>query len=476
VSDGDARIHGRDLATAMLFGALAFGLYLALGQNVLYGDGTEFMVLLQNGAAGHKNHLAYIPLLRLAAWLGEPFGLAPFQAARLCSQAGAALGVALLHLTSCRLGLARVAAAWLTALIAGAPSVVFFATVVEVHAPYFAGVGLAWLAAAHAARAPSLASGACLGAATGLAYLGHASGFVLPGPLLLVVAHLGGLRWRTLARIGLGCAALHALVCFGVPWLLRDAGQVASPVGAARFLGWWQIDVVRDPTLALRVLWDEWLLAYLPMSLLWLRAFARARASAWVALAALAPYLALSIALLAVYREFGAYQHAVVWLFAWLTVRCWPRPLLALALLVGIGVGIGKVRSNDAPDRVASYVAGLAEVTGSAPPLLLVGSEADFEACFIGRPGTRFVALATPEFGDRVRAPAARAALTARIRAHAESGGRVFLTAGAVGAFGAPAAMSPELAYADLRAHLESTYRLQPALAAGFRAFELLAK
>lgn len=466
-------ITRRDLGTAAAIATLSFVVYLALGQGVLYGDGAEFMVLLHSGSPGHKNHLAYIPLLRLAAQLGAPLGISAFVAARLCSQLGAALGVALLHLASCRLGLPRAQATWLTVLIASSPSLLFFASVVEVHAPYFACLGAAWLVTAHAARTPTAASGALLGASTALAYFGHASGLVLPGPLLLATWHLSGRPLRTLWPLATACAAVHLLLCLGVPWLLQNHGQTASPAGAARFMVWWGLEIVRQPTLALLVIWDEWLLAYLPVSLLWLRAFGCARASAWVALLALCPYLALSLALLAVYREFGAYQHAVLWLFAWLTVRYWGRPVLALAAVLALAVGIWRVVGNDDPQRVHRYLAGLDASAQGATPLLIVAAEPDYEACFIGRPGLAFVDLAAPDLADPTHAAASQTAMVQRLQKHIANGGRVFLTAGAIGSLGAATAAAPQLAYAQLRARIESEFQLVPALNGTFQAMEL---
>ncbi|MEZ5963150.1 MAG: hypothetical protein R3F56_04810 [Planctomycetota bacterium] len=468
-----APFAARDVALALAFTAASLSLYVAFGQGVLYGDAAEFMVLLHDGAVGHKNHLAYLPLLRLCAALGGPFGLSPFECARACSQAGAALGVGLHYLASRRFGLRCAEASWVTGLVATTPSLVFFATVVEVHAPYFAFLGLAWLAAAHLARQPSTRSGALLGAACGLAYFGHASGLVLPGPLLLV-ALLGGAPRAPRLRAVLACLAVHGCAVTLVPWLLSHGGHAASPAGAARFMLWWKMDVWRKPETIPLVLWNEWLLAYMPVSLLWLRAFATLRAAAWAALAVLLPYLALSALLLAVYREFGAYQHAVLWLFAWLTVRTWHVPVRVGALAVALAVGIWKVEANDDRARVDSYARGLATVADTAPPLLLVADFDDFEHVFIARPDAAFENLASPRYADGAGSDATLARLDQLIADHRARGGRVFLTAGAIGFVTSSAQADPGSGFAALLGHLTTHYRRQFAGAETFRSYELV--
>jgi len=472
-SAAPTRITTSDLVTAAVFTAGSLALYLALGQGVLYGDGAEFMLLLHDHAAGHKNHLTYLPLLRAAAVVGAPFGCSAFASARACSQVGAALGVGLCHLAARRFGLGRSGAAWLTALIATTPSLVFFATVVEVHAPYFACLGLAWFATANLVRRPTAAAGAGLGLACGLAYLAHASGLVLPGPLLLVAAAATVPRGRLL-RPAAACLLAHVAVVILVPWALSYAGHHASPLGAARFLMWWKVELLEKPITILLVLWDEWLLAYLPISVLWLRSFWRMHAAAVVALAALVPYLGLSLALLSGYREFGAYQHAVLFLFAWLTLRTWGAGVRGAALVVALAVGIAKVVANDDRARVAAYDRGLCAVAGPAPPLLLVGDFADFEQVFVARPGLAFENLAAPGYAEATAAPDAHARLDARVAGHRAAGGRVFLTRGAVGFVTTMAARAPEGGFAALLDHLTHRYRRQLVAADGFAAYELV--
>ena len=244
-------------------------------------------------------------------------------------------------------------------------------------------------------------------------------------------------------------------------------------MAAARFLGWWKIEVFEHPGAALLVLWDEWLLAYLPISILWLRAFFVARRSACVVLIALLPYLALSIALLAVYREFGAYQHAVVWLIAWLTVRTWPWPVRLVAVVLGVTIAAWRINLSDERARVTAYATGLAQVTGAAEPLLIIGGSSDYEHCFIARPETAFENLADPRYADATTVVAAAARLDAAIDAHRGRGGRVFLTAGAIDLLGRSAQRVPESGFATLFAHLQARYRTDTVAADPFRAVEL---
>jgi hypothetical protein len=290
--------------------------------------------------------------------------------------------------------------------------------------------------------------------------------------LLLVVAHMRA-SWRGVRAPALACLATHTILVTILPWLASHTGHTASPANAARFLTWWKIEVLQRPRAALLVLWDEWLLAYLPLCLLWLRAFQTQRRAAWLTLVTLLPYLALSIALLAVYREFGAYQHAVVWLLAWLTTLHWGASVRAAAVVLGLAVGMAKVGGNDDRARVAAYAQGLATAAAGATPLLLVGGPSDYEHCFIAQPAVAFVNLATQRFGSAGSAPAALADLDAHIARHRAKGGVVFLTAEAVDLLARADAATPEQGLALTYRHVRAHYEHRIVAEGGFRAAAL---
>ncbi len=81
--------------------------------------------------------------------------------------------------------------------------------------------------------------------------------------------------------------------------------------------------------------------------------------------------------------------------------------------------------------------------------------------------------LSAPDLGDPPRAAASQAALLRRVHDHLAAHGRVFLTAGAIGALGAAIAVAPDRPYAALRARLEAEFTLRPATSGTFRAMEL---
>src|SRR5690606_23903033 len=181
-----------------------------------------------------------------------------------------------------------------------------------------------------------------------------------------------------------------------------------------------------------------------------------------------APYLALSLAFLAVYREFGAYCQAVVWLFAWLVVRCFSRPVLVAAVAIGLVTGTAKVLATDRSAAVERYAEGVRTAAAGAEPLLIVGDFPDFEFCFVAAPGTPFVNLAAAAFAANDTVGAAIRDLDERIAAHLARGGRVFLTEGAVGLLGAANA-GP--GFAAVLAHLQARYRRALVRTGGSRAY-----
>lgn len=458
----------------LVFGA-ALAVYVALGQRVLVGDASILLVLVQNLTGTHHNHLAYAPVLRLLVDVGSHFGLTTFEVARLFSQVGAAAGVAFSYLAARQLVASRRDALWVAALVGTAPSILFFATVVEVQGPYQLCIGAGWWCATWLSRDPTPSRGALLGAVCGVAFLGHATGAMLPAPLLLAAWHFGGrMPWWTLAS----CALVHGVIVFVLPWALRGAGVAGVTAGAGNAMAMlvrWPKDVVGSPSLVWGVLWHEVLVAFVPLSILWVRALGGQLRLAGIAVLAATPYLVLSLLLLGKIREFGAYQHAVVWLFAWILVQTSGWRVRVLAVAIALAFGIWRVRDHDQHQRVSDFAAGVRQVAGATTPLLLVAGDADLEACFIGMPGVEFETLHYMHYRDPVRGPLAEAALMARIAAHQAAGGRVFLTQAGVGLLGEPV-LRRAPAYAAMFSHLYGDYRHVIVGAHGFRVVELLPK
>jgi hypothetical protein len=172
------------LLDGTLLALAALALYACLAQEVTYGDGDQLLNYMLGGNLTYWTHFFYLPLLAGAhAVLGE-FGFTLHDSGVAFSAAGTALGVFGAHAGASRLGLSRGAALLVGILVATAPAVLFFATVVEVHGPFFAFAGLSFVCTARFVASPGVARGAELGAVTGLAVGAHATGNLLPCLLL----------------------------------------------------------------------------------------------------------------------------------------------------------------------------------------------------------------------------------------------------------------------------------------------------
>ncbi|MBI1382048.1 MAG: hypothetical protein GC161_13300 [Planctomycetaceae bacterium] len=125
--------EGRDLVWAGVLGALALLVYLVLGQERGYGDGTGLVGFAHLGGGELYHHVLYLPLARFFTGV-LPAGADVLLGPRLASQLPAALGVAGTFLLLRALGLGRLAGGLGAGLVALAPCWLFFATTVEVHA------------------------------------------------------------------------------------------------------------------------------------------------------------------------------------------------------------------------------------------------------------------------------------------------------------------------------------------------------
>ena len=170
----------------------AMVLFLSLGQGTLSGDGPGILLELQQDRAfGNTVNYLHGPILLALSWLISPdFSL--YQAGILESSIGAALGVLCVYLASQRLLGDWRRAAWIAALVATCPGVLFHATVVELHGLFFAFFGLVALGLANMVLQPTNANAVKLGLLMGLAALAHAAAHLLPAVVLVlypVLAH-----------------------------------------------------------------------------------------------------------------------------------------------------------------------------------------------------------------------------------------------------------------------------------------------
>ncbi|TAJ21654.1 MAG: hypothetical protein EPO68_04350 [Planctomycetota bacterium] len=393
------------------------GLWIAAAALVAYSLGARrafhgidahyLLVQVHLGDLRHSYSAGYLHSVAAIAELGAPLGLSTYRAALIVSALGASCAVLCAHVASRILGLDRAASACAALLVALAPPVVYFATIVELHAYALAACGLAWIALARWASAPSLARAAWLGAALCAAFLAHPIGAVL-GASMLPCACVA--RPRPSARAWLAgslvAAAVLALGVLALPPLLRALGLGSDAGFALDYL-------VRrgathlDPRRLARVASREWLVPFLPHSavVLALLASARQRAAAAAVLAAVLPSLVVAWLMLEdAEHERGAYATCVAWPLAIVLANAatqrWQRAALlaasaaaALALCAGLR----------APAQTRDTSAAVARIAASGPIAWIVGSTYDLEAWQLDHPRATVISLP-----DLVRTPARR--------------------------------------------------------------------
>jgi hypothetical protein len=390
-------------------------------------------------------------------------GCSLYQAALAASQLGTALGAALVYL-ACRVGgCGRGRSALAAALVACTPCVAFFATVVELHGPFFAPVGAAWLAGAWLARSGGLAAALAVALATSVATGLHSSGALLPVPVLGSVA----LRaWPASAPLA---ARRRLLLC---------AASLAVHVPLVAALGQRQFDFFAAmaslasharPRVA-AVVWHEWLWPFAPLSVLFLLGLrgAPTRKLALVVLASLPVYLVPTLLILGiVWREFGAYLVPLAAPLAAIAVLRWTRAPILLVAAVMAGLSLHAICRHDEPGRPREFAAGVRAVAAGAPVRLLTGAMQDFEACYVALPDVEREFLLHPPYTEPALAATAIAMLDRQIEADWARGGVVLLTSGARESLRHPEAVKfPTLRLLSL--HLEARYRLEPVRARGF--------
>jgi hypothetical protein len=461
---------------SLALGVLAAVAYLLLAQQTLYGDAVR---LLNDAAAGlgHDKHFAYQPLLAAMRAASEPLGFSLFESARLLSAIGAAIGVGSIHAAFRRLRFTRFAALLATALVAATPSLVFFATVVELHGPFFAFAGLAAWTTARLIERPAASRAIALGAATALAYAAHATAGILPIPLLLAFLAVDSRRARAvrLAALALG---VHAALIVAALLALRLLGAETSAGAQLHQILEFGAHFLQRPIDVLHSAWLDWLAPCAPLSVAWLAGFAHRelRPLATALLVALLPYVAMTFVLCGPNPEHGAYQLPLLWPAAWITVRALPRGVAAALLVVAAALAVGKVKAHDDPERSAQFAAGLRELAGESEFVVLAGDLRDHEAMYVRFPGHAFVYL--PPY---VNTPPARwqqtlDALAVHVERELAAGKRVFQTSELEALLTHPVARQTFPFGARMLEFLAERFRAVPVQAQGFAGKEITAR
>ena len=457
--------------------------YLSLGQRSFYGvDGWMLARRVIAGDIRSEMHLLYKPLAALAVAVGEGVGLTAYESMVVLSGVGSAIGVAAIHAALRTLGASRRDALLGTAVAAAMPGVVFYATVIERHGPFFAFAGLCALAAARLTQRCTGLLAFVFGLACALAYAAHSTGvLMLAGFLPLAAAlareHEPALRWSSFIRP----AVFAALTTAAGMFIARRIGIALGTVqhegdNFAFFLQHAAVHVTQPAALP-ACLWNEILTAFAPMSLLWLVAFStRSRWPVGAAVAvAIALYFLFSFLILGSFDERGAYALPLAWPFAVVAWRFLRTPFTLLVVVASALLAVGEVRSHD--DRpLAARAAGMYEAAGERQPYLLAMAPEDFELLFLYQPAARapagfFDAFDTHGFAaDVVREHAPT--LVAFLAERRASGRELLLSEVGLAAMRLPA--DDGRAGPLLVAMLETGFRFEPVERGGFRGYRLL--
>lgn len=380
-------------ADAGFVAGLGFAAVFALRQHTFYkADGHVYLMSIVEGNVQHPHHMLYKPLIAGLHRLLAPLGASLYDAGVLASALGTGIGLGCAHLAARWLGLRRVEAWAVAALMLAVPALLFFGTVVELHGVFLGFAGPALLAAAALCRAPTAARGAWFGLGLALAYVGHASAGLLPALLLPLALSYPerNATWRRLRS--LWAPVLLAGVVFGaflfvLPALGRVAGLGVDTSSAAAYVLRDASAFAADAQRWLTTLWYEWLLPYAPLNLLALSAcfVGTCKGQARWLLAALLPYYLVCVFLLPS-AEFGAYLTPFAWPLALLSVRAAPASALWLLGAAGLAGGIAWIAQHDRPELARRFAAGVHEAAGGRPPFLLLGDHDDVKAALIGVP------------------------------------------------------------------------------------------
>ena len=368
-------------ATTISVFAIALIVFLLLPQRSLHGmDADYFVVWLEQGELQYPRHVAYLHFCSWLHQLLQPLGLSAYRALLLASALGTALGLALVH----RAGLLllrghRLDALAVTVATGLTPAWFYFGTCAEIPGVFMFGAGLAWWTFARWMVAPSLARAAVLGLACALAGAIHSFGHLLSPTF---VAFAAALRWPEIEQLSRRHRRLHLVVLVLAQAIAALSTAVWFGVGA----GGQAADVLHHleerwetfaPQTTGAVFVREWLLPYLPWSVLALLALSAPRSRRWglAVLCGLLIHLPLSVLLLGYIAadEVGAYQVGLAPAAVLAALALLPRLSMWLLIAIGAGVAIGFAAPNWPEPVAPEFVQGVGELRAERPFLLVVG-------------------------------------------------------------------------------------------------------
>jgi hypothetical protein len=411
------------IGSASLLALAFFGLYLMFARQALHGyDAYAAVRAVQGSPVMESGHLFYVPLAKLAWAVLSPIVPGAFEALRVLSAVGVAIGVFFAHRCAVALRLERPAAA---AIAFGlVPSAFYFASTVEVDGLLLGAAGGAWLLWIRLARGRRAGQALAAGLATALVACLHGGGHLLfaAGCTLFSARALQRMRrqgtWRPLQRHGVLLVlafGAHATAFVAASLLCGNSHQ-AVMAGNSLLLS-------LQPDRLSATLLSEWLVPYAPFSLLWLLGFAR-RSTRWLAAAfavVLVGYLVFTNAVMGWFEPRGPELHENG---AFLVGICLPmvlqahaalRPWLAsLATVAAAAVAIVLVRHADWEPVPPGFSAGLRAV--AAEPAELWADMMRREAGWVMKDAGRAEPVAVSTFPGLVRSlEGAGAAVTGQV-------------------------------------------------------------
>jgi hypothetical protein len=329
----------------VLLAVLALVAYALLGQRAFYKtDGPDLVWLLHQGNLHHPWHVGYLPLFAALRACLEWTGISLIRLGDLFSAIGVALAVYCVHAAERLLGTPRTQAMFAALLLALSPGCLLFATVVEFHGPLLGAVGVCTWWTARCALRPRIWSMLVLGVLTHGAFLMHGSAIFLPMILLPWFLAMRrqhgpwtGQDWALAVLAGLMHSALFLMLPRLWPSFYGDYADFAAAAaregstGRPQSLDW-------TP----QILWQEWLLPLLPLSVAFLPALRRKefRLEALALLVGFLPFLYICVRQLVDEPEHGAYLLPLLPLAARLTAAVWGNVCLTVMVLGSAAGGL----------------------------------------------------------------------------------------------------------------------------------------
>ena len=387
------------LATLLACSLLVRGVWHGL-------DAYSFLSHLERGVHQNPRHPLYLPLAGLVVDALRPFGVSVVRAAAFASSLGAGLGALFFHRACCAFGMERRAAALTASTAVSCFGVLYYGSMVEIHAVFLLPAGVAWWMFARYLAIPSWNRAWMLGLATGVATATHATGHLL----LLTFALFALARMRDVASLrrmlphAIAIALPHAFVVWMAKRLVLPDEVLADPnpeAGAASYFAFLR-SLGTDWSQFPRIVWHEWIVPLCPISVLAPLALLRRdlHRDAAAFCAALVVYLVLTTMLLgplAVMQkpeylppfacyEFGAYFLPLALPAAMLALRVVPQRLAMALPIVGIIAALFVMFSSPRAPSDLDYGRDALAVLDDKKARILIGGYGELDSILQLRP------------------------------------------------------------------------------------------